>query len=82
VPLLGGLRGSGTFSVEHEALLRVEWSGSDGRLHLIANLGEAPRSDVAMPAGEVVFATHGMPPPGRRADIPRDGVAFTREACA
>jgi malto-oligosyltrehalose trehalohydrolase len=82
VPLLGGLRGSGTFSVEHEALLRVEWSGSDGRLHLIANLGEAPRSDVAMPAGEVVFATHGMPLPGRRADIPRDGVAFTREACA
>ena len=79
VPLLGGLRGSGTFSVEHDALLRVEWSGIGGRLHLIANLGDAPRSDVAMPAGEVVFATDGMPPPDRRADIPRDGVAFTRE---
>jgi maltooligosyltrehalose trehalohydrolase len=79
VPWLGGVRGSGTFRVEHEALLCVEWSGSGGRLHLIANLGEALRSDVAMPAGEVVFVTDGMPLPDRRSGIPPDGVAFVRE---
>jgi len=82
VPWLGGLRGGGTFRVEHEALLRVEWSGSEGRLHLIANLGQALRNDVAMPAGHVIFATDGMPLPGRRADVARDGIAFIREANA
>ena len=81
VPWLGGLSG-GTFRVEHEALLRVEWSGREGRLHLIANLGHALAGDVAMPAGEVVFATDGMPLPDRRAGVPRDGVAFIREANA
>ncbi|HKU85845.1 MAG TPA: malto-oligosyltrehalose trehalohydrolase [Casimicrobiaceae bacterium] len=80
VPFLDGLRGGGTFSVEHDALLRVEWSGSRGRLHLIANFGDAVLSDVAIPAGDVVFATDGMPLPGREADVPRDALAFVREA--
>jgi malto-oligosyltrehalose trehalohydrolase len=82
VPWLRGLRGGGTFRVEHEGLLRVEWEGSEGRLHLIANLGDAPRSEVDIPAGNVVFATDGMPSPGRTGDVARNGVTFISEANA
>ena len=82
VPRLDGLRGSGTFRIEHEALLRVEWEGRGSRLHLIANFGDALREHVAMPAGDVIFTADGMPLPGRTGSVARDGVAFISEANA
>jgi malto-oligosyltrehalose trehalohydrolase len=82
VPWLRGLRGGGTFSIEQEALLRVEWQGSGVRLHLVTNLGDAIRHDVTMPEGDLIFATDGMPLPGRTGDVARNGVAFTSEANA
>ena len=65
VPWVAELRSGGSFHVEGETLLRLAWTARNGqRLHLIANLASAPCTDVALPAGELVFATDGVPAPG------------------
>ena len=77
VPWLAELRSGGSFQVEGETLLRLAWTARDGqRLHLIANLASAPCTDVALPAGELIFATDGVPAPGTTGEVPRQGAAF------
>ena len=77
VPWLAELRSGGSFHVEGETLLRLAWTARNGqRLHLIANLASAPCTDVALPAGELVFATDGVPAPGTTGEVPRHGAAF------
>ena len=79
VPLLGGLHHGGTFDVDG-ALLRITWTGDTGmRLHLIANLGREARVGVAVPNGDVVYASEGTPPPDAVGTIPRCGVVFVAE---
>jgi hypothetical protein len=76
VPLQDALRHGGTFDVD-EKLLRVTWSSDrEASLELVANLGDEPRDDVAMPEGDLVFATDGAPRPGSSTTMPRWGVAF------
>jgi 1,4-alpha-glucan branching enzyme len=75
-PLLDAIRHGGTFDVDG-TLLRVAWSADDGRhLHLVANLGDAPRERVAVPGGESVFASDATPPPGTPGTMPRWSVVF------
>jgi len=79
VPLLDDLRHGGTFSVDDDALLRVQWRAGDVRLHLVANLGAEPREGIALPQGEAIYATQGVArsvPPAR---LPRYGVVFIVE---
>jgi len=58
--LLPRLRHGGSFQCGDVALLRVEWNADDGRrLHFVANFG--PRVErVALPRGELVFATDAL----------------------
>lgn len=58
VPRLAGMRSGGTFAVDGDDVLRVDWTlGDASRLHLIANLTGEPRGAVGAPPGEVVCAT-------------------------
>ena len=77
VPLLAQLHHGGAFVVDDDALLRVQWCAAAGRcLHLVANLSRAPRRAVALPAGEAIFATVGMPAAGTTGSLPAYAVAF------
>jgi len=79
VPLLGGLHHGGTFDVDG-ALLRVTWSRDNGtRLHLVANLGRDARIGVAVPNGDVVYASEGSPPHDRVGTLLRYAVVFVAE---
>ncbi|MCZ7563475.1 MAG: DUF3459 domain-containing protein [Burkholderiales bacterium] len=52
------MRSGGTFAVDGDDVLRVDWTlGDASRLHLIANLTGEPRGAVGAPPGEVVCAT-------------------------
>jgi malto-oligosyltrehalose trehalohydrolase len=80
VPLLSQLRHGGTYVVDDAALLHVQWRADSGRcLQLFANLSPVPREAVALPAGEVIFATPGIPAPGTTAALPAYAVAFIVE---
>jgi maltooligosyltrehalose trehalohydrolase len=76
VPLLAGMRSGGSFDAQG-TLLRVDWAGSDGRgLHLVANVSAQAREDVAVPRGESIYATDGMPAPGSTGTLPRYALGF------
>jgi len=77
VPLLAQLHRGGSFAVDGDALLRVQWHADSGRsLHLLANLSPAPRDAVAVPAGDAIFATAGMPATGTSGTLPAHALAF------
>jgi maltooligosyltrehalose trehalohydrolase len=79
-PWLNELRHGGSFRFDGESLLRAEWRADDGRcLHLIANLGSEARAGVALPRGELVFATCNRLAPGAPARIARYSAAFIVE---
>jgi len=76
VPLLGGIRHGGTFGVDG-TLLRVTWTGDGAtQLHLVANLGPEARGGVAVPSGDVIFASDATPDPGTVGALPRYAVVF------
>ncbi|MCC7327645.1 MAG: malto-oligosyltrehalose trehalohydrolase [Burkholderiales bacterium] len=65
VPWQHGVSCGGSYRVDDEALLRVDWYNAAGRgLHLVANLGPNPVGAVRFPSGQRVYATDGVPDPG------------------
>jgi len=52
-------RPSGSFTVDDERLLAVDWTlGDSASLHLRANFADAPSSQMQRPQGQVLFDTH------------------------
>jgi malto-oligosyltrehalose trehalohydrolase len=79
VPLLRGLREGGSFAVDAEALIRVNWTTESGvRLHLVANLSAAPAT-TTMPRGEVIYASGDVPAPGTSGVVAPGAVSFVVE---
>jgi malto-oligosyltrehalose trehalohydrolase len=63
VPRLAGMRSAGAFECVEPGALAVHWPLGDGaRLHLVANLADAPAS-LPLPAGRVIYASD-LPPAG------------------
>jgi malto-oligosyltrehalose trehalohydrolase len=74
MPLLPDVESGGSFHVEGDELVRVEWRAGAARLHLVANLSTRSRSAVALPPGQAIFASDGVPPAGTTGDMPRFGL--------
>jgi malto-oligosyltrehalose trehalohydrolase len=56
VPLLGQTGPTGTFTVDDERMLAVDWAlGERAALHLRANFSEEPSPRLQLPAGKVLF---------------------------
>ncbi|MBE0614507.1 MAG: malto-oligosyltrehalose trehalohydrolase [Burkholderiales bacterium] len=82
VPRLAGMQTGGTFRIEHESVLRVQWAlGEGSRLHLIANFAASASAPVAFPPGDVVYA---IPPQNKsrakQRALPPWFVAYTLES--
>jgi malto-oligosyltrehalose trehalohydrolase len=81
VPRLAGMRTGGDFRVEDTGVLRVQWTlGEGSRLHLLANFAASASGPVAMPPGQLAYATE--PPAESRAgqaQLPPWFVSFTLE---
>ena len=79
VPLACTIRSGGAFTVEGDGLLRVAWRAENGDvLHLVANFSAAATT-AAMPGGDTVHASAGVPSPGTTGTIARWGVAVVVE---
>jgi len=58
VPRLARMRAGGAYSVRDDALVRVDWTLGDGsRLHLLANLSDAPCGGCEVLPGRVIYAS-------------------------
>jgi maltooligosyltrehalose trehalohydrolase len=56
-PRLAQIERGGRFEVRGPGLLRVDWAvGRSARLHLVANLCDAPATGVSPPSGRLVYA--------------------------
>jgi malto-oligosyltrehalose trehalohydrolase len=80
-PRLPGAGGGATSRILQPGVLAVDWTLGDGaRLHLIANLADAPRSGIELPAGRLLFASGADPAdPTTRKALPPWTVVWTLE---
>ena len=80
-PRLAQTSGGASWRAIEPGLLAVDWTLGDGsRLHLIANLDDAPGSRIQLPAGRMLFAS-GNPParPATQSALPAWAIVWTLE---